>query len=84
MMLEEMLGKLPKLVAVMGEKWLWQNRAWAEPFIGQRLAWYDQLEGDLRGREKITGTTPLIERYSVRDAGPSDPPEVSDAEGVAP
>jgi len=43
-----------------------------------------RAEGEVRAREKITGTTPLIERYSVRDAAPSDPPEVSDAEGVAP
>lgn len=71
MTFEAMLGQLPKLVAVMGEKWLWQNRAWAEPFIGQRLAWYDRLERDLAILEPLVGSEKLINCY--RDSLRNEP-----------
>lgn len=66
-----MLGQLPRLVAIMGEKWLWQNRAWAESFIGQRLVWYDRLEGDLTILEPHLGSEKLINCY--RDSLRNEP-----------
>ncbi len=69
MTLEEMLDQLPRLVAAMGEAWLRRNRAWVEPFIVQRLPWYQQLERDLTTLEAHVGPQKLIKCYrdSLRD-----------------
>lgn len=61
--IEEIMGRLPKLAAVMGEAWLRQRRSWTETFIMPRLPWYEQIERDLTVLEAHVVLQKLIACY---------------------
>ena len=46
--IEEILARIPDLAPVIGEEWLYRKRDWAEPFISERLFWYEELDRDIR------------------------------------
>ncbi|GEM_PF-5945735 len=65
MALEEIISRLPKLAALMGDAWLRKRRCWAETFITPRLPWYEQLERDLAILEAHVNFQKLIACYRV-------------------
>jgi hypothetical protein len=44
---EDMIGQLPKLVAVIDEKWLHRNPGWIEAETTPSCLWYQQCDHDL-------------------------------------
>jgi len=48
MQIGEIITRITNLAAVIGEEWLLRKRAWAEPFISERLFWYEELDRNIR------------------------------------
>ena len=60
---EEMIDRMPRLTAVMGEPWLRQNRDWFEAEDMPLPIWYEQLDRDLAVLESLVGRQKLVECY---------------------
>lgn len=59
-MIEE---SFPILTEVCGPRWLQGNRSWIESLNQSNIAWFSQLESDLKGLERYVGLDELIRCY---------------------
>lgn len=61
--LKEIRQCLPLVSHIMGDKWLTEKRHWARRFISPRLAYYQQLESDLKILKQKVGMQKLASCY---------------------
>src|SRR5262245_25729511 len=63
MKIDKIIRRLPKTSNIMGELWLQRTKTWAEDYIGSRITWYKQLEGDIAILYPRLGLDTLIKCY---------------------
>lgn len=63
MKIEEIISRMPKLVAVIGEEWLHRERNWVGSFVIPRILWFKQIEKDLDILNRHLNTNKLVSCY---------------------